>query len=72
MNARLFNVNTGEIVWADEARNEDSTTKVSVGGFGGGVDDEHMFDKVMKPTASSSSSPASRPPTCRPRAAAFR
>ena len=50
MNARIFNVSTGEIVWADEARNEDSTTKVSVGGFGGGVDDEHMFDKVMKPT----------------------
>jgi hypothetical protein len=23
--------------------------KVSVGGFGGGVDDDRMFDKVMKP-----------------------
>lgn len=50
MNARIFNVSTGEIVWADEARNEDSSVKVSVGGFGGGVDDERMFDKVMKPT----------------------
>jgi len=50
MNARIFNVNTGEIVWADEARNEDSSVKVNVGGFGGGVDDERMFDKVMKPT----------------------
>jgi curli biogenesis system outer membrane secretion channel CsgG len=50
MNARIFNVSTGEIVWADEARNEESSSKVSVGGFGGGVDDERMFDKVMKPT----------------------
>lgn len=49
-NARIFNVSTGEIVWADEARGEDSNVKVSVGGFGGGVDnDQRMFDKVMKP-----------------------
>jgi curli biogenesis system outer membrane secretion channel CsgG len=49
MNARIFNVSTGEIVWADEARAEESSVKVSVGGIGGGVDDERMFDKVMKP-----------------------
>jgi curli biogenesis system outer membrane secretion channel CsgG len=49
MNARLIDTNTGEIVWADEARAEESSVKVSVGGFGGGVDDERMFDKVMKP-----------------------
>jgi curli biogenesis system outer membrane secretion channel CsgG len=49
MNARIFSVNTGEILWADEARAEESSVKVSVGGFGGGVDDERMFDKVMKP-----------------------
>jgi curli biogenesis system outer membrane secretion channel CsgG len=49
-NARIFNVSTGEIVWADEARGEDSKVKVSVGGFGGGVSgDQRMFDKVMKP-----------------------
>lgn len=49
-NARIFNVSTGEIVWADEARAEDSKVKVSVGGFGGGVaNDRRMFDKVMKP-----------------------
>ncbi len=49
-NARIINAETGEIVWADEARGEDSKVNVSVGGFGGGVDrDERMFDKVMKP-----------------------
>jgi len=49
LNARLIDTSTGEIVWADEARAEESSVKVSVGGFGGGVDDERMFDKVMKP-----------------------
>jgi curli biogenesis system outer membrane secretion channel CsgG len=49
MNARLINTSTGEIEWADEASAEESSTKVSVGGFGGGVDDDRMFDKVMKP-----------------------
>ena len=49
MNARLIDTSTGEIVWADEARGEDPSVKVSVGGFGGGVDDMRMFDKVMKP-----------------------
>jgi len=49
VNARLIDTSTGEIVWADEASAEESSTKVSVGGFGGGVDDSRMFDKVMKP-----------------------
>jgi curli biogenesis system outer membrane secretion channel CsgG len=49
MNARLIDTSTGEIVWADEASGEESSVKVSVGGFGGGVDDDRMFDKVMKP-----------------------
>ncbi len=49
MNARLIDTSTGEIVWADEARGEDSSVKVNVGGFGGGADDSRMFDKVMKP-----------------------
>lgn len=48
-NARLIDTSTGEIVWADEARGEESSVKVNVGGFGGGVDDQRMFDKVMKP-----------------------
>jgi curli biogenesis system outer membrane secretion channel CsgG len=49
LNARIFDVSTGEILWADEGRAEESSVKVSVGGFGGGVDDDRMFDKVMKP-----------------------
>lgn len=49
MNARLIDTSTGEIVWADEATGEESSVKVSVGGFGGGVDDDSMFDKVLKP-----------------------
>jgi curli biogenesis system outer membrane secretion channel CsgG len=49
LNARVFNVSTGEIVWADEARKEESSSSVSVGGFGGGVHDDRMFDKVLKP-----------------------
>jgi curli biogenesis system outer membrane secretion channel CsgG len=49
LNARLINVSTGEIVWADEASQEEASIKVSVFGVGGGVDDNRMFDKVMKP-----------------------
>jgi curli biogenesis system outer membrane secretion channel CsgG len=50
MNARIIDTTTGEIVWADEGRAEDSHMRLSIGGFGGGVtDDERMFDKVMKP-----------------------
>jgi curli biogenesis system outer membrane secretion channel CsgG len=49
INARVFNVSTGEIVWADEASHSDSAVKVRVGGIGGGKDDRRMFDKVMKP-----------------------
>lgn len=50
MNARLIECETGEIVWADEGRGEESNARVHVGGFGGGVDnDTRMFDKVMKP-----------------------
>lgn len=48
-NARLIDSETGEIVWADEGRAEESNSKVRVHGVGGGVDDERMFDKVMKP-----------------------
>jgi len=49
MNARLIDTSTGEIVWADEARAEEASIKVNVFGVGGGVDDNRMFDKVMKP-----------------------
>ena len=50
MNARIIDTDTGEIVWADEARGEDANFKLSIAGFGGGVEnDTRMFDKVMKP-----------------------
>jgi len=50
MNARIIDTETGEILWADEARGEDAKFRLSIGGFGGGVtQDERMFDKVMKP-----------------------
>lgn len=50
MNARLIETSTGEVVWADEARAEEASIRVSVFGVGGGVDDDNrMFDKVMKP-----------------------
>lgn len=41
VSGRLIDTSTGEIVWADEA-------KVSVGGFGGGVDDR-MGRQVIAP-----------------------
>jgi curli biogenesis system outer membrane secretion channel CsgG len=49
LNARLINASTGEVLWADEASQEETSVRVSVFGFGGGVDDNRMFDKVMKP-----------------------
>ena len=53
-NARLIDTETGEILWADEARAEDAKFKLSVGGFGGGVQNEQrQFDKVMKPVVQS-------------------
>lgn len=48
-NARIIDTTTGEVVWADEASAEEKSSNVNVGGFGGGVDDTRMFDKVMKP-----------------------
>lgn len=49
LNARIIDVETGDILWADEARGVEKSSKVNVGGFGGGVEDQRMFDKVMKP-----------------------
>ena len=49
LNARLIDTSTGEVVWADEASQEEASVRVSVFGVGGGVDDNRMFDKVMKP-----------------------
>lgn len=49
MNAQLIDTKTGKAVWSRAETNKTDSTKVSVGGFGGGVDDNRMFDKVMKP-----------------------
>lgn len=49
LDARLVNTTTGEIVWADKARKEESNVKVFVMGSGGGMDDRRMFDKVLLP-----------------------
>lgn len=46
LQAKLIDTSTGEIVWADEARH---VQQVSVGGFGGGVDDVRVFKKTVKP-----------------------
>lgn len=48
--AKLIDTSTGEIVWADEARAEESSIRgVSVFGVGGGVDDIRVFQKTVKP-----------------------
>ena len=47
---KLIDTSTGEIVWAKEARAEESGVKVSVGGFRGGVDDDR-FHRLMKDCA---------------------
>ncbi len=49
LNARIIDAQTGEILWADESSKEEKSMKVRVFGVGGGVDDDRMFDKVMKP-----------------------
>lgn len=49
MNGRLIDTSTGKVVWSGEARGQEDSTGVSVGGFGGGADDNRLFDKVMKP-----------------------
>jgi len=49
LDVRLVNTTTGEILWADKARKEESNVKVFVLGSGGGVDDRRMFDKVLLP-----------------------
>lgn len=49
LDARLVSTTTGEILWADKARKEESNVRVFVMGTGGGVDDRRMFDKVLLP-----------------------
>lgn len=49
LSAQLIDTSTGEVVWADKASKDSSSVKVSVFGVGGGVDDNRMFDSLMKP-----------------------
>ncbi|GEM_PF-1316672 len=50
LNSQLIETKTGNPVWSGAESNKTDSVKVSVGGFGGGVDDNKMFDKVLKPT----------------------
>lgn len=49
LDCRIVNTTTGEIVWADTGSKEESNVNVFVFGTGGGVDDDRMFDKVLRP-----------------------
>jgi len=49
IDARAFSVTTGEIVWADAAREASSDAKVFIAGVGGGVDDQRKLDHLIRP-----------------------
>ncbi len=49
LDARAFSTTTGEIVWADTARDETSDSSVYVAGAGGGASDHGKVDKIMRP-----------------------
>jgi curli biogenesis system outer membrane secretion channel CsgG len=49
IDARAFSTTTGEIVWADSASEETSSSSVYVAGAGGGVDDQRKLDKLVRP-----------------------
>ena len=49
LDARAFSTTTGEIVWADTARDETSDASVYVMGAGGGASDHGKVDKLMRP-----------------------
>jgi curli biogenesis system outer membrane secretion channel CsgG len=49
LDARAFSTSTGEIVWADSARDETSDASVYVAGAGGGASDHGKVDKLMRP-----------------------
>ena len=49
LDARAFSTTTGEIVWADTARDETSDASVYVFGAGGGASDHGKVDKLMRP-----------------------
>ena len=49
VNTQLIETKTGKSAWSAVESNKSDSVKVSVGGFGGGVDDKRMFDTVLKP-----------------------
>ncbi|MEO8349103.1 MAG: CsgG/HfaB family protein [Acidobacteriota bacterium] len=49
IDARAFSTSTGEIVWADTARESTSDSSVYVHGAGGGVDDHGKLDRILRP-----------------------
>jgi hypothetical protein len=49
VDARCFNTSTGEIVWAESAKDSTSDSKVYVNGAGGGVDDQRKLDRLLRP-----------------------
>jgi curli biogenesis system outer membrane secretion channel CsgG len=49
LDCRLVATSTGTVIWADSARKKESNVRVEVQGVGGGVDDERMLQKVLRP-----------------------
>ena len=49
LDARAFSTSTGEIVWADTARQSTSDSSVYVRGAGGGVNDRGKLDRILRP-----------------------
>ncbi len=49
VNSQLIDAKTGNIIWSRAETNKTDSIKVSVFGVGGGVDDNRMFDQVLKP-----------------------
>ncbi len=49
IDARMINTTTGEIVWADTAKESTSDAQVFVAGAGGGVEDKRKLDRVLRP-----------------------
>ena len=49
LDARAFSTSTGEIVWAETAKQSTSDSSVYVYGAGGGVNDRGKLDRILRP-----------------------
>ncbi|MBK8303496.1 MAG: hypothetical protein IPK98_08925 [Chloracidobacterium sp.] len=49
VNSQLIDTKTGNVIWSRAETNKTDSIKVSVFGVGGGVDENRMFDQVLKP-----------------------